>query len=246
MTHDRDPAENRFAAVVDGLDKARRGLAVYAVVVLAFTGIASIFSERILLALVRLLNRKIVAYDPSEGFLSLVSLALYCGIALSLPVGAYMVWRGVLAPRLPGMRRLGGAVVLIATGLFAGGVVLGYFVILPSGIGFLAGFESGDVLALISARKFISFCGTMLIALGLSFEAPLASYLLARIGWLGTGFFRRKWRHALLGCTVLSAVITPTPDVWNMTLLAIPLLGLYFVSFVVVWAVEATRKTPGS
>ena len=244
MTHDPDPVENRFAAVVTELDKARRGLAFYAVVVLAFTVVSSAFSERILLALVRLLNRKIVAYDPSEAFLSLVSLAFYCGIVLSLPVGAYMIWRGVLAPRLPGMKRLGGVVILVATALFAGGVLLGYLVILPSGIGFLAGFESRDVLALISARRFISFCGTMLIALGLSFEAPLLSYLLARIGWLGTGFFRKKWRHALLGCTVLSAVITPTPDVWNMTLLAVPLLGLYFVSFAVVWVVEATGRSP--
>lgn len=236
--------ENRFAAVITEIDKARRGLAIYAVVVLALTAAASFFSERILLALVRLLNRKIVAYDPSEAFLSLISLAFYCGIALSLPIGAWMVWRGVLAPRLPGMKRLGGAVILIATALFAAGVLLGYFVLLPSGIGFLAGFESPDVMALISARKFISFCGTMLVALGLSFEAPLLSYILARIGWLGTGFFRRKWRHALLACTVLAAIITPTPDVWNMTLLAVPLLGLYFVSFAVVWVAETTGRAP--
>ncbi|MGE5190353.1 MAG: twin-arginine translocase subunit TatC [Gemmatimonadota bacterium] len=236
--------ENRFAAAITELDKARRGLAIYAAVVLAFTAAAFCFSERILVALVRLLNRKIVAYDPSEAFLSLVSLSFYCGIALSLPVGAWMVWRGVLAPRLPGMKRLGGAVIAVATLLFAGGVLLGYRVLLPSGIGFLAGFESRDVQALISARRFISFCGTMLIALGLSFEAPLLSYLLARIGWLGSGFFRKKWRHALLGCTVLAAVITPTPDVWNMTLMAVPLLGLYFVSFAVVWAVETTRRAP--
>jgi len=236
--------ENRFASVVTELDKARKGLAIYAIIVVAFTLAAFFFSERILLVLVRLLNKKIVAYDPAEGFLALVSLAFYCGIVLSLPIGAWMVWHGAVAPRLPGLKRLGGVVIVTATALFTGGVLLGYFVLLPSGIGFLAGFESKDVKALISARKFISFCGTMLIALGLSFEAPLISYILARIGWLGTGFFRNKWRYALLICTVLSAVITPTPDVWNMTLMAIPLLGLYVVSFAVVWVLEATGRTP--
>jgi len=236
--------ENRFASVITELDKARKGLAVYAVLVLAFTAAAFFFSERILLILVRLLNKKIVAYDPSEAFLSLVSLAFYCGFVLSLPIGAWMVWRGALAPRLPGLNRMGGVIIVVATALFTGGVLLGYFVLLPSGIGFLAGFESTDVKALISARKFISFCGTMLIALGLSFEAPLVSYILARIGWLGTRFFRNKWRHALLACTLLAAVITPTPDVWNMTLMALPLLGLYFVSFAVVWVAEATGRTP--
>lgn len=236
--------ENRFASVITEIDKARRGLAVYAILVLAFTTAAFFFSERILLVLVRLLNRKIVAYDPAEGFLSLVSLAFYCGIVLSLPIGAWMVWRGAVAPRLPGLKRLGGVIIFTATALFTAGILLGYFVLLPSGIGFLAGFESRDVKALISARKFISFCGTMLIALGLSFEAPLISYVLARVGWLGTQFFRNKWRHALLACTVLAAVITPTPDVWNMSLMALPLLGLYFVSFAVVWVVEATGKSP--
>ncbi len=236
--------ENRFASVITELDKARKGLAIYAGIVIALTVTAFFFSERILLVLVRLLNKKIVAYDPSEAFLSLASLACYCGFVLSLPIGAWMLWRGALAPRLPGLKRMGGVVIFVASALFATGVLLGYFVLLPSGIGFLAGFESRDVKALISARKFISFCGTILIALGLSFEAPLISYLLARIGWLGTRFFRNKWRHALLACTVVAAVITPTPDVWNMTLMALPLLGLYFVSFAVVWVVDATRRPP--
>ncbi len=236
--------ENRFAGVITGLDKARKGLAVWAILVCVLTVASFFYSEQILLALVRLLNRKIVAYDPSEAFLSLVALAFYCGIVLSLPIGAWMIWHGVVAPRLPGFKRMGSVIIVVATALFASGVLLGYFVLLPSGIGFLAGFESPDVKALISARKFISFCGTMLIALGLAFEAPLVSFILARIGWLGTTFFRNKWRHAVLGCTVLAAVITPTPDVWNMTLMGLPLLGLYFVSFVVVWVVEATRRPP--
>ncbi len=239
-----EPVENRFTAAITELDKARRGLAVWAVLVLAFTAVSFFFSEPILLALVRLLNRKIVAYDPSEAFTSMVSLAFYCGVVLSLPIAAWMIWHGAVAPRLPGLKRMGAVLIVLATVLFASGVLLGYFVLLPSGIGFLAGFESKDVKALISARKFISFCGTMLIALGLSFEAPLISYILARIGWLGTRFFRNKWRHAVLGCTVAAAVITPTPDVWNMTLMALPLLGLYFLSFVVVWVVEAARRTP--
>jgi len=119
-------------------------------------------------------------------------------------------------------------------------VLLGYFVLLPAGIGFLVGFETRDVRALISAKKFISFCGTMLIALGLSFQAPLLSFFLAKLGWLKPEFFRNRWRHALLACTVLSAIITPTPDVYNMTLMAMPLLGLYFVSFLVVHVVAPT------
>ena len=162
-------------------------------------------------------------------------------MSLCAPMSESGDWR-VVAPRLPDWKRWGWAVIATATGLFLAGVLLGYFVLLPAGVGFLAGFETTDVRALISARKFVSFCGTMLLALGFSFEAPLVSYFLARAGWLTPAFFRNKWRHAVLGCVVLSAVLTPTPDVYNLTLMSIPLLGLFFASYVVVSAV-ARGKT---
>jgi sec-independent protein translocase protein TatC len=83
----------------------------------------------------------------------------------------------------------------------------------------------------------------MLIALGLSFEAPLLAFFLAKLGWLKPAFFQDRWRYALLFCTILAAVITPTPDVYNMTLMVMPLLGLYFVSFLVVYVVAHGRST---
>ena len=234
--------ENRFLAILAEGEKARKGLAFYALLVIGLSAASFAFSESILLFLVRLLNRKLVAYDPSEGFFALLSIALYCGLALSLPVGAWMLWRGTFVPRLPAWKRWGWAVIGTATVLFFIGMALGYSVLLPAGVGFLVGFETQEVRALISARKFVSFCGTMLLVMGLSFEAPLVSYFLAKVGWLRPGFFRNKWRHAVLGCVVLAAVLTPTPDVYNLGLMAIPLLGLFFASFVVAWVVDRGRR----
>lgn len=234
--------ENRFKTVIEEVDRARRGLAAYTVLVVCLTVACFFHAEPLLRFLVRLLGRKLVAYSPAEGFLALLSLSLYCGLTLSLPVGAWLLWRGAVARWVPGWRGWGGAVILLASALFVSGVLLGYYVLLPAGIGFLVSFESEKVAALISARKFISFCGTMLLALGLSFEAPLISYFLARIGWLTPRLFRKRWRHAILICTVFAAVLTPTPDVYNMALMTLPLLGLYFVSFAVVWFVDKTRK----
>jgi len=228
------PLENRFLTVIGEVEKARKGLAACAAAFLLLGVVCFLFSERALLVLVRLLGKRLVSYSPEEGFIALASLSLYGAFVLTLPLAGYLLWRGVVAPRVPEWRKWGGAVVAVATALFLCGALLGYFVLLPAGIGFLVGFETQDVQALISAKKFISFCGTMLIALGLSFEAPLASFFLARLGLLKPSFFRNRWRHALLACTVLSAILTPTPDVYNLTLMALPLLGLYFVSFLVV------------
>jgi len=235
--------EIRAAAILDVLERSRKGLAVYAVLVIGLTVASFFYSEPILRFLVRLLGRKLVAYSPAEGFLAMINLSLYCGIAASLPAGAWMLWRGAVARWMPGWRGWGWAVILIATVLFLAGGVLGYYVLLPAGIRFLVSFETENVAALISAQKFISFCGTMLLVLGLSFEAPLVSYFLARAGWLTPAMFRRRSRYAVLICVILAAVITPTPDIYNMTLMSLPLLGLYFISFWIVLAVDRTRRT---
>lgn len=237
--------ENRFQTVVEELDRARRGLAVYALLVVGLFALCVFFAEPVLLAFVRLLGRKLVAYNPAEGVLAMLSVALYMSLALSFPAGVFLLWRGIALRRRPDWVGWGGAVIAAAAVLFLAGVALGYAVLLPAGIKFLVGFETPETRALISARKFVSFCGTILLALGVSFEAPLVSFLLARAGWLGTGFFRRKWRHALLGSIVLAAFLTPTPDVYNLMLMALPLIGLYFVSYGVVWAFGPSRgQTP--
>lgn len=227
-------ATEHLRTAIDELDRARRGLAIYLGMLLFFTACCSFAAGPLLESMVSLLGRRLVAYDPSEPLLTMLSLSFYVGFFVSLPVGAYLVWSGVASRFFPKWRRMGGLVVLAATLLFAAGVVLCWRVLLPAGIGFLVGFEEEGTKAFISARTFVSFVGTMLIALGLAFEAPLVAFFLARVGWLTPAFFRKRWRHAILFCTVLAAVITPTPDLYNMALMTAPLLALYFISFAVV------------
>lgn len=237
--------EDRFRAFVAALEKARKGLVIYTICVLVLSGASLAGAQQILQLLVGLLHRKLVAFNPSEGFIAIYSIAIYCGLALSLPIGAALLWRGVVARLHPEWRRWGFAVIAAATGFFAAGVLFGYFVLLPAGIRFLVGFETQDVHAMISARRFVSFCGTMLLVMGFSFETPLISFFLAKLGWLTPGFFRHRWRHAVLGCIVLAAIVTPTPDVYNLTLMSVPLLVLFFASFVVVWAVDRAGRRRG-
>jgi sec-independent protein translocase protein TatC len=242
----KPPLENRFTTVITEVEKARKGLTACLALFLILCAALFPFSERALQVMVRLLGRKLVTFSPQEGFLALASLSVYCAFVVTLPLAGYFLWRGVILPRVPGWRKWGLPVFTAATGLFLCGVFLGYFVILPAGIGFLVGFETAEVKAWISAKKFISFCGGMLIALGLAFEMPLISFFLARLGWLKPDLFRRRWRHALILCTILAAVITPTPDVYNLMLMMAPLVGLYFVSFLVVTVAAKAQGRPAS
>jgi len=228
--------ENRFTTILSEVEKARKGLAACLLAFLALTATVFFFSERTLRELSRLPGRKLVAYSLEEGFLALASLSVSCAFVLTLPLAGVLLWRGAILPRVPSLKGWGVPIFAAAVSLFLCGALLGYFVLLPAGIGFLAGFENQEISALLSARKFVSFCCGLLIALGLAFEMPLLSFFLARLGWLSPEFFRKRWRHALIACAVLSAVITPTADVFNMLLLTAPLLALYFVSFLVVAA----------
>ena len=188
--------DNKVSTIIAEVEKARKGIAVCAVLFLALAVLCFAFSERVLLVLVRLLGKKLVSYSPEEGFIALASLSLYCAFVLMLPVAGYLLWRRLILPRVPAWRRWGGPVIAVAAALFACGVLLGYFVLLPAGIGFLVGFKNRNMRALISAKKFISFCGMMLIALGLSFEAPLSRLFPCKLGWLKPEFFRnRAVRH---------------------------------------------------
>lgn len=233
---------SRVATIIAELDKARKGITLCFGMFLALAVGIFPFSERVLQMLVRLVGRNLVSFSPEEGFLALASLSAYCAFVLTLPAVAFLLWRGAVLPRIPAWRKWSLPVFATATALFLCGVLLGYFIILPAGIGFLVGFETGELKPYLSVRKFIAFCGGMLIALGLAFEMPLLSFFLARLGWLKTAFFMKHWRMALIGCTVLSAVITPTPDIYNMGLMLGPLLGLYFVSFLVVMTAEPGRR----
>jgi len=236
--------ENRFTTIIAEADKARKWITVCIAIFLALLVIIFPFSERILGVMVRLLGRNLVAYSPSEALLGFASLSVYCAFILTLPVAGVMLWTRAVLPRIPRLRGWGLPVFAIAVGLFLSGVLLGYFVILPAGIGFLVGgFENDHVRAFISAKKFVSFCGGMLIALGVAFQMPLISFFLARLGWLSPVFFQKRWRHSIVICAVLAAVITPTPDVYNMTLMMAPLLGLYAVSFIVVLAGRPKRDS---
>lgn len=220
-------------AAFDILEKSRRGLLILSLTIVGLTVVSFVFAEQVLFLLVKPLGKPLVAYSPYEPFQTLLSLALTCGLTGSVPVAAHLIWSGIVSRWRPEWKAFGAVVVVVATLLFLAGGLLSYFVLLPAGIGFLVSFESENIGAYLSAAKFVSFVTTMILALGLCFEMPLLAFFLARAGWLKPRVFGRWWRHAILACTVVAAIITPTPDIYNLMLMALPLLGLYFVSFIV-------------
>lgn len=202
-----------------------------------------LFSKRIALLLIERAHIKVYYFSLPEVFLATVELALYTGVFLAVPVVLALAWRefrGLLSEKI----RHGYLFVFWAILLFYVGSFFCFFVVLPSGISFLVGYEGGALKAMISIQRFIIFCVAMIFAFGTAFELPLGLLLLGKLGVVRARGLARSRRYAVLFIVVAASVITPTPDVYNMSLLAVPLYILYEVGIILVRISERRATAP--
>jgi sec-independent protein translocase protein TatC len=184
-------------------------------------------AEPLLVLLQRLTGVELVAYGLPDVFFSFLKLALAIGLAAGMPYTLYGLL-SILPTFFPDFSRkvlLGfwvGAVLL-----FGLGILFCLKITLPYGIEFLLGFENPKIAALISVKKFVSFCLWMFLGFGLIFELPLVMMLLARVGLVGPQKLAGYRRYAILIICIVAAILTPTPDVLNMMLMAGPLYLLF-------------------
>ena len=124
--------------------------------------------------------------------------------------------------------------------LFFMGVSFGYFVVSPMAINFLANFKLDESIQnQFDINDYISLLSMMTLACGLTFQLPMISFVLSRVGILTPSFMREYRRHALIVILIVAAIITPSPDVISQLLVATPLFGLYEIS---IWVSASVNK----
>jgi sec-independent protein translocase protein TatC len=224
----------------------RKGLFRMIGTVVLFACILYPFSKTLLRHLHSSLREDLVAFALPEAFLSLLKLTLYASLFLSIPLIFYQLWRA-FSPllRLKGLRS---DLLVLPAGvfLFYLGASFCYFITLPYGVRFLLGYQSAHIQPMISVGKYISFCAGFIFAFGLIFELPLILALLSVVRVVSVGLLTRNRRYAILLIAILSAVLTPTPDFFNMTLMGGPLYLLFEVGIILVRIVERRRaRTEG-
>ena len=126
--------------------------------------------------------------------------------------------------------------------LFYSGAAFCYFITLPFGIQFLMGYQSATIKPMISVAKYISFCVAFIFAFGLIFELPLILALLSYIRVVTASFLTHNRRYAILIIAILSAVLTPTPDIFNMALMGGPLYVLFEIGVLLVKIIEKRKS----
>jgi len=201
------------------------GLTLLTLILLSF-GLIFWFSPQALNYLQHKFNQRFVFFSLSEPFLAMLKFSVVCLVIIFFP----LVWLGVISTldallSLP--KRLFFLFFIFGVILFYIGVLFAYFVILPYGVQFLLSFQTEEIKPAISLEHFANFFGFFLLLFGAIFDLPLMMIFLTMIKVLNPQKLSKYRKEIFFFIVVFSAVITPTPDAINMSLLAIPLFLLF-------------------
>jgi sec-independent protein translocase protein TatC len=213
-------------------ESLRKALIRTGIVVLTASVGGYFLSEPILKYVQRITGVKLVAFGIPESFFAFLILALGVGVFASIPFILYAVLAG-LPPLFPAFtRNIMFAYWLSAIVLFYTGTLFCLTISLPYGARFLLSYENAQLEALISVKKFVSFSLLFIFGFGIIFELPLTMVLLGKIGLLKVQTLAAHRRYAILAVAIMAALLTPTPDIFNMTLMGLPLYLLFEIGLI--------------
>jgi sec-independent protein translocase protein TatC len=169
--------------------------------------------------------------SPMEGFnIVWFKLPLVCSIFLAFPWVLYQIWAFISPGLYRRERRWAAPFILCSSGLFLLGGCFAYFVVFKYGLTFLLGIEHGNgVKAMVSITEYFDLFVNVMLGVGVVFELPVLIFFLTLLRIVTPGFLIRHSRYAILIIFIIAAVVTPTPDVFNMMLFALPMCGLFYV-----------------
>jgi sec-independent protein translocase protein TatC len=177
-------------------------------------------------------GEKLVYLRVTDPFILYFKVAALAGIFLASPIILYQIWAFIAPGLYKKERHMALPFIFFGSLLFIGGGAFAYYVAFPFAVEFLVGVGK-NFEAQITVTHYLSFLMTVMLGLGVMFALPPIIFLLARIGVVTPMFLLRHFRWAVLIIFVVAAVITPTPDVVNLCVFALPTIALYLVGVAV-------------
>lgn len=173
-------------------------------------------------------DQKLAYTHLTEPFMLYMKVAFFAAIFVASPIIMWQVWRFISPGLYKRERRYAAPFIIFASLFFLLGGYFGYRVILPGACAFFV--ETGrQFKQMIKVDEYFSFASSLILAAGAVFETPILIFFLARLGVVTPAFLLQKSKWAIVLAFIIAAILTPSPDMVNQTLLALPMIGLYFL-----------------
>lgn len=173
----------------------------------------------------------IVSIELASQLFIHLSASCWAALIVGFPVIIYLLW-GFIAPALYDHEKRGiTRAFIFGNVMFYLGVAVGYFLVFPLALRFLADYRLSDAIRpIVSLDSYMDNFFTLLLMMGAVFELPLLAWLLGKMGILTRGFFGRYRRHAIVALLIIAALITPTGDPFTLFIVFIPIYALWEMS----------------
>lgn len=187
-------------------------------------------------------NDKLIVTTAMEPFSLWIKVSLYAAVCVSIPFLLLQIW-GFVSPGLyPHERAYVTPFIALSSISFVLGAAFAYYVIFPPAAKYLLGLGT-DFRLLLKANDYFDFIIIVMLGMGVVFQMPAVTYVLARIGLVTAGFLVKIWKTALIVIMISAALLSPTSDIPNMLLFAAPMMVLYLISILVAWIFNKPRTT---
>jgi sec-independent protein translocase protein TatC len=191
-------------------------------------------------------NVTFIYTELTGGFSVAMRVCFIAGIILAMPIIMYNLLMFIIPALNTRERRTVFLVLPWVLVMFFGGVYFGYRFLIPPATSFLINFGSDVASYMLTLGDYVNFVTRLLLIIGLIFEMPVVTTFLARIGILSSKWMGGKRKIWIILAFVIAAVITPTPDAVNQSIVAGTLIVLYEVSIWMAWLVERRKKKTGA
>ncbi len=186
-------------------------------------------------------NPPLVFLSPTEAFWMHIKISMISALVISLPVIFSQLWKFVSPGLLHKEKKYVVPFVIITTSFFLIGAAYCFFLVLPFAMGFLLSYKTESMTPMLSVGNYVDFCLKFILAFGAIFELPIAIIFFTRMGLVTPKTLAKHRKYAIILAFIVAAFLTPTPDAFNQTLMAVPMIILYELG-VLVSRIFAKRK----
>lgn len=174
-------------------------------------------------------DMNLVFLAPAEAVWMHIKISFISAFIVSSPVIFFETWRFIAPGLLEKEKKYALPFVFTTTFLFLIGSMFCFIIILPFAMNFLLTYKTENLQPMLSVGKYIDFCLKFILAFGAIFELPVLTVFLTKMGIVTPEFLAKNRKYAVLIAFILAALLTPTPDAFNQSLMAIPIIILYEV-----------------